>query len=83
MEEDGCAKSYRGLPVTSAAIILPLVYIIGLWVPANVMLVVYYVLPVLVGLLFICDFRIPKIDIAKLWRKEEKIEKEAVCCSEN
>lgn len=83
MEEDGCAKSYRGLPVTSAAIILPLVYIIGLWVPAHAMLVVYYVLPVLVGLLFICDFRIPKIDIAKLWHKEEKAEKEPVCCSEN
>lgn len=82
MEEDGCAKSYRGLPVTSAAIILPAVYLIGLWAPYQVMLVVYYVLPILVGILFIFDFRIPKIDIAKLWRKENKVKEEVLCCQE-
>ena len=65
---EGCAKSYRGLPVTTSSIILPFFYLVGLLLPSNVMTVVWYVLPVLVGLLFISDVRIPKLDIAKLLR---------------
>lgn len=82
MEEDGCAKSYRGLPVTTSAIILPLAYILSLWVPANVMLTVFHALPVLVGILFIADFRIPKIDISKLWSKSEPEDAEVLCGQE-
>ena len=82
MQEDGCAKSYRGLPETTSAIILPAAYLAGLWVPVNVMEVVFYVLPVVMGILFIADFRIPKIDITKLFRKREKAAKETVCCVE-
>ena len=41
--EDGCAKGYRGLPVTAAAIIFPFFYIVGLFVPSIVMNVIYYI----------------------------------------
>lgn len=30
MHEDGCAKEYRGLPVTSSSIVLPVVFLVGL-----------------------------------------------------
>ena len=66
MHEDGCAKGYRGLPVTTAAIIFPLFYLVGSLLPDNVMTVIYHILPALAGVLFILDFHIPKIDIAKL-----------------
>lgn len=68
MSEDGCAKEYRGLPVTSSAIIFPFFYLLGLVIPGNVMTIIYYILPGLVGFLFIADFRIPKVDIGKLLR---------------
>jgi CDP-diacylglycerol--serine O-phosphatidyltransferase len=74
--EDGCAKSYRGLPVTSAAIIFPLCHFVGMAVPGNVMAVVYYILPFVTAVLFVADFRIPKIDIGKLLFKK-KSKKEA------
>jgi CDP-diacylglycerol--serine O-phosphatidyltransferase len=74
--EDGCAKSYRGLPVTSAAIIFPLCHFVGMAVPGNVMAVVYYILPFITAVLFVADFRIPKIDIGKLLFKK-KSKKEA------
>lgn len=72
MIEDGCAKGYRGLPVTTAAIIFPCLYLIGLFAPDNIMSVVYHIAPGLMGVLFIADFRIPKLDIAKLFRGNKK-----------
>ena len=83
--ESGCAKGYRGLPVTSISIILPIVYFFDvLFIPSNVMHVVYYIVPFLVGLLFITDFFVPKLDVSKLFRKtcESEEEKEEVVCYE-
>ena len=64
--ESGCAKGYHGLPVTSAAIVLPFFYFVGLLAPANIMNVIYYILPILMGLLLIWDFHVPKLDVAKV-----------------
>jgi CDP-diacylglycerol--serine O-phosphatidyltransferase len=69
MNEDGCAKGYRGLPVTSSAIIFPFFYLVGYLVPNDVMLVIHYILPALTALLFVTDFHIPKFDVAKFFRK--------------
>lgn len=66
MHEDGCAKEYRGLPVTSSSILLPVVFLVGLVLPAAVNRVIAHVMPFLIGFLFILDFRIPKIDLAKV-----------------
>ena len=63
--EGGCAKGYRGLPVTSAAIIFPALYLVGLALPENVITVVYYVAAALTAVLFVADFSIPKLDIGK------------------
>lgn len=32
-QEDGCRTSYQGLPVTSAAVLLPCLHLISLWLP--------------------------------------------------
>jgi len=77
MTEDGCAKEYHGLPVTMSAVILPLFFAIGSLLPQTVSLVIYHVLPLAVGFLFVLDFRVPKIDFAKLF-KERKSHKTAV-----
>ena len=69
-KEDGCAKFYRGMPVTTAAIIFPAVYVIGLLLPDPAVAVTYHILPVIMGILFIADFRVPKLDISKFFRKQ-------------
>jgi CDP-diacylglycerol--serine O-phosphatidyltransferase len=77
MSEGGCAKEYRGLPVTSSAMILPFFFLLGYVIPDEIMNAVYHVLPLLVGTLFIADFRVPKVDIgALLHRHREHSEQE-------
>jgi len=70
MVESGISKGYRGLPVTTAAIIFPLVFLIDAMLPRGIVLAVYYFLPLVVGFLFILDFHVPKIDFVKLVQRE-------------
>ena len=74
MSEDGCVKAYRGLPVTSSAIIFPFFYFVSELLPSGAITVIYYILPFLIGTLFITDVRIPKLDVTRLWRKSCKTE---------
>ena len=67
--EGGCTKSYRGLPVTNSAILLPACFVLGWFLPDVAMNVIYHIFPVVVGLLFITDFTVPKLDVTKLFRK--------------
>ena len=75
--EGGCAKGYRGLPVTSAAIIFPIVYALGLAVP-QISMGLYYAAALLSALLFIADFHVPKLDIAKLFRRSDDQKQDAL-----
>ena len=59
-EEGGCNKTYRGLPVTSISVILPLFFLVQFLVPESVFGVLLYVVPAVVGFLFISDFSLPK-----------------------
>lgn len=74
--EGGCAKGYRGLPVTSAAVIFPFFYLVDLMVGAKVMMVIYYAITALTAVLFITDFHFPKLDIGKLLHKVSEEEEE-------
>ena len=67
-KEDGCAKSYRGLPVTSISILFPVVYCFHRWMPADAFLVVLHVLMAVVAFLFVYDFAVPKPDWKKILR---------------
>lgn len=70
-QEAGCAKTYRGLPVTSIAIIFPLVYCLRLWLSKAVFTVLLHVVMPVVAFLFVLDFSVPKPD----WLKGLKLKK--------
>lgn len=67
--EDGCAKGYRGLPITMASAILPIFYFLGLFLDPAVMVVIYHILPAVIAFFFVFDIHIPKIDISKIFKK--------------
>lgn len=58
--ESGAAKTYRGLPVTSIAFILPLAFWLQFVLPEFVFMVLLHVILLVVGFLFILDFPLPK-----------------------
>ena len=70
--EGGVTKKYRGLPVTSIAIILPLTFLLHYVLPENVMTVIYYVLTVVVPFLFVLDEGIPKFCVDKIFAKKKE-----------
>ncbi len=57
--EDGCRKYYEGLPVTSSAIIFPLILTIQYIRPSDVT-PLYFLALLIVGLAFISKIRVPK-----------------------
>ena len=65
-EGGGCNKGYRGLPVTSAAFILPMFFFLRYFLPENVFVIVLHVLLLTVGFLFVLDFRVKKPDLSKM-----------------
>ena len=70
MTQGGCAKGYRGLPVTTAAIILPALFLLGAVLPETVGRALYHVYPAAVGFLFVLDFPVPKLDIGAMLQRE-------------
>ena len=68
--ETGCGKAYHGLPVTSAAIVLPLVYILRFFVPEGAFSVILHLVLLVVAFLFVLDFRVPKPDWSKILFKK-------------
>ena len=58
--EGGCNKTYRGLPVTSIAFILPLTFWIQFLIPDFAFIVLLHVILLLVGFLFVLDFPLRK-----------------------
>ena len=59
-KEGGATKSYRGLPVTSIAFILPLTFWLQFLLSDMTFLVLLHVVLPLVGFLFVLDFKLPK-----------------------
>ena len=68
--ESGCNKFYRGLPVTSISMIFPLVYLLRGLVAENVFTGILQGMLIVVAFLFVLDFKVPKIDIRKCFRKK-------------
>lgn len=63
--EGGCNKTYRGLPVTSISIVLPVVYVLKFFLPGEVFVGLLHVMLLAVAFLFILDFSVKKPD----WKK--------------
>lgn len=67
--EGGCNKTYRGLPITSASIILPLVYLTRSFLPGKVFRSLLYLVMAVTAFLFVLDFSVKKFDFSKLLTK--------------
>lgn len=61
--EDACLKEFRGMPITFSAIITPIVCAVAHLLPPDVRIWVYHIAPALMGLFFILDVRVKKINI--------------------
>jgi len=68
--ESGANKTYRGLPVTSISIILPLIYPVKFFCSPLSFLIVLHVFMALVSFLFVLDFKIKKPNLFKLFIKK-------------
>ena len=64
--ESGCNKYYRGLPVTTSAMIFPLFYLLRPLLPGKVFVMVLHIVMAVTAFLFILDFRVKKPDFGKL-----------------
>ena len=64
--EGGCNKSYRGLPVTSVSILLPVVWLFRRLMSAHMFLGLLQVVMAVTAFLFVLDFSVRKPDWSKL-----------------
>lgn len=61
-EEGGCNKYYHGLPITSIAVILPVIFLFHFILKDRIFIILLIVMLFLVGTLYILDFRFQKPD---------------------
>ncbi len=59
-EEEGANKYYRGLPITTMAIVLPLVFLLNFCISENIFRWILLATLLIVGTLFIVNFRLKK-----------------------
>jgi len=64
--EGGSNKTYRGLPITTSSIILPIVYLTRSFLPGRVFRAVLHVTMAVTGFLFVLDVSVKKVDVSKL-----------------
>ena len=67
--EGGCNKFYRGMPVTTVSMLLPLCYFLGLLLPAEIFVIVLHVVMAAAAFLFVLDFRVKKIQLTALFKR--------------
>lgn len=70
-EESACLKTYRGMPITTSAMITPVVCAAAWLLPYPVRQWVYHLAPVVMGFLFILDVEIPKFNVAALFHRKK------------
>ncbi|MFG6395372.1 MAG: CDP-alcohol phosphatidyltransferase family protein [Lachnospiraceae bacterium] len=58
--EGGANKYYHGLPITSMAVILPIIFLLQAFVPEIVFIILLHFVLFIVGTLFIVDFKLRK-----------------------
>ena len=64
--ESGSNKYYRGLPVTTSALIVPAFYLLRSLLPGKVFVMVLHLIMAVTAFLFILDFRVKKPDLSSL-----------------
>lgn len=63
--EGGCNKFYRGLPVTTAAILLPFVYLFHNLMSQQIFIILLHIFLFAFAFLFILDFKVKKLSFRK------------------
>lgn len=53
-------KYYRGLPITSMSVVLPLIFMVQFFIPDVVFRILLYMALLIVGILFVADFKLRK-----------------------
>ncbi len=69
--EDGCNKTYRGLPITSSSILLPFTYLLRFLLSKDLFAMALHFVMGLMGFLFILDFSVKKPDWLKLLKRAQ------------
>ena len=64
--ESDSNKFYRGLPVTTSALIFPVFYLLRPLLPGKIFVAGLYILAAVTAFLFILDFKVRKPDLGKL-----------------
>lgn len=64
--EGGCNKSYRGLPITTSSMIVPVVYCLRFVMPGTAFVWMLHAVLALTAFLFVLDFSVPKYDFKKV-----------------
>lgn len=59
-DSEKAIKSYIGLPVTYAALIFPLVFLLSYLVKNNLFIIIYNIITLIVSILFILKIKVPK-----------------------
>lgn len=67
--EEGGNKSFRGIPITSSSIIIPLTYCLRFVLSARAFPIVLHMVLLLMAFLFVLDFHVPKIDIKTVFSR--------------
>ena len=67
--EGGCNKYYRGMPVTTVSMLLPLGYFLGLLLPEGVFGPLLHVLMAACAFLFVLDLRMKKVRLTALFKR--------------
>ena len=71
-EGGGAAKYYRGLPVTTISIILPIIYIFRFILINRSFVFLLHMMLLIVGVLFVLDFKIKKICFDKIFFRQSQ-----------
>lgn len=71
-EGGGIAKYYRGLPVTSISIIMPIVYVFSFAVPDDAFAIVLHAMLALTAFFFVLDIKVKKPDWLKILGLKKK-----------
>lgn len=67
-EEEGARKYYQGLPITSMAVALPVLFVVSPLFPSHMaFIVVLHIAVALVGFLFILDFKLRKPSVKEVF----------------
>lgn len=64
--ESGSNKFYRGLPVTTSALIFPLLYLLRPLLPGKLFVMGLYILAAVIAFLFVLDFKVKKPGLGKM-----------------